>query len=265
MSYDLSVDRDGARRVTARENDTTVARWDIVRDDNWQPVQATAEEWCEQFKDIYGSSDGLGLKVNPVLVEKLSQACSVEVNGHRVMRSIESDDTSLDAQHGFTIRSMADEYAAPLQRMAYNGTFKTIMQLARDAEMDPRGKGLFDAPDSPLVRANYNRCMADATVMRHNLAVRDAMFAAAEKGELYDGENFKPIVRPDVVVSGRERNIRNVVLDTHLTEEQRVRQQQAVQRRNEKVDALLKEQVTISQGVDYSDTTPEGETTFPKG
>ena len=101
--------------------------------------------------------------------------------------------------------------------------------------------------------------------MRHNLAVRDAMFVAAEKGELYDGENFKPIVRPDVVVSGRERNIRNVVLDTHLTEEQRVRQQQAVQRRNEKVDALLKEQVTISQGVDYSDTTPEGETTFPKG
>lgn len=265
MSYDLSVARDGFRHVTSRENDTTVARWDIVRDDNWQPVQATAEEWCEQFKDIYGSSDGLGLKVNPILVEKLSQACSVEVNGQRVMRSIEGEDVSASAAQNLAARSMADEYAAPLQRMAYNGTFKTIMQLAKEAEQNPTGKGLFDVPDSPLVKANYNRCMADATVMRHNLAVRDAMRAAAEKGELYDGEGFKPIVRPDVVVSGRARNIRNVVLDTHLTDAQRVRQQQAVQKRNEKVDALLKEQVTISQGVDYSDTTPEGETTFPKG
>lgn len=248
MSYDMA--HDGTRRVTARENDTQVAKWDVMRDRDGKPIRATREEWCNQFKDIYGSSDGLGLKVNSKLVEQLSYACSVPVsdapNAPRLMLSIEES---------MTDPSVVDKYAAPLQLLAYDGTFDTIQKLADDSAQHPDAPGLFDVPSNPNIKANYNACMADATVMRHNLKVRNAMQAAVQAGEEYQGEGYKPIVRPDVVVTGKARNVRAVTLDTHMSEKQRQQQAEAKkqQERNRTVDELLNEvqsPVNVSTGVD---------------
>lgn len=247
MSFGLDIDpRTGKRTMMTYENDTQVVNWRTVRGEDGQPVRATPEEFVEQFMDVYGSKDGLGLKVNPLLVKQIADVCSqpdAHNPGKRTMMSIEPE----EGRSKTSGQSACDRYAAPLQKLAYDGTFDTIRQLADKQRDDPSYPGLFDVPDDPNVKRNYNRAMADA-VMRHNLDVRDAMDRAAEAGDFYDGESFKPIVRPDVVVTGRHRNIRGVAIDTGRTAEQRAKQDTA--RRKKQSEVVIEDTVTPRE-IDY--------------
>lgn len=245
QSFDLEIDRNGNRRMVTRENDTVAVSWKPVKDGK-NYVRATPEEFKQQFMDIYGSGDGLGLKVNPLLVDKIAQACSEDVGGRRVMMSIEPEEDK-----GYGSFSACNKYAAPLQRLAYDGTFDTIQEIAACQKADPNYPGLFDVPAVDGIKRNYNRSMADATVMRHNLDIRDAMREAAAEGVAYEGEAFKPIIRPDVIVDGRQRNIRSVKVDTHLTADQRARQSDAQRRAREKAATVLIPDETTLRDIEY--------------
>lgn len=78
-----------------------------------EPVQATREQWVEQFNDFYRSSEGFNVEVNPAYVE-------------RVSRQLEDPATGL-------IRNLEDDPALAgslLDRMAYGGDFKTLTEAA---------------------------------------------------------------------------------------------------------------------------------------
>lgn len=183
---DLRPVMDPVTRETRMESETvTVDSWKTVLNDERKPVMATKEQFVQQFMDVYGSSRGMGLDVNLRMVEDIADACSKD----GVMMDIEGE--------------LCEKYAAPMQQLAYGGTFETIMELADKQAKDPEYPGLFESmPDSPH---DYNGCLADGTVMAPNLELKRAHAA----GRRMD-EDFRPIFRKDTQVNGVYKELKHL-------------------------------------------------------
>ncbi|MFE4834451.1 hypothetical protein ACFRAU_07195 [Arthrobacter sp. NPDC056691] len=82
-----------------------------------EPVQATAEEWAEQFTEFYESREGFGVEVNPDYVSRVARALEDPKTG--LIRNLEEDPS---------LRGSV------MDRMAYGGTFDDLIAAARDRE-----------------------------------------------------------------------------------------------------------------------------------
>jgi hypothetical protein len=144
------------------------------------PLQATPEQWVEQFVDFYRAKDGFAVTVNPAYVDRVAQALTDPKTG--LVRNLE-DDPSLQG-------SLMD-------RMAYGGTLEDLIVAAGkhenlfDGEMNEQfcsaatrrarrlANGLMPDPGShsgPSVQA-----IADALVKRD--VVSDEHSAAQARGD----------------------------------------------------------------------------------
>lgn len=89
-------------------------RWETEMVDG-EPVQATTEQWQEQFVDFYRSRDGFGVDVNPEYVSRVAAALTDPRTG--TVRNLEED----------------PQLAGSLMdRMAYGGEFSDLVKAARD-------------------------------------------------------------------------------------------------------------------------------------
>lgn len=105
--------------------------YDPVDGITWRPVksgdkfvQATPEEFKQQFIDIYTGSNGLNVAINTECVDEIAKVLTDKTTG-KVM------DLEGDAR---------DKYACTLDRLAYGGTFNTWVQIAKSEDK----KALFD-------------------------------------------------------------------------------------------------------------------------
>ncbi|WP_061711884.1 hypothetical protein [Kocuria palustris] len=88
-----------------------------------EPVQATREQWVEQFKDFYTSPDGFNVAVNPEFIDRVSRQLEDPASG--LIRNLE-DDKALKG--------------SLLDQMAYSGSFKTLQEAAVSRE------SIYDSP-----------------------------------------------------------------------------------------------------------------------
>lgn len=115
--------------------------WLVDKDDNGHTMQATREEFIDQFKDIYTHPDGLNIEINPEYVDVIADKL---VDDSGFMMNIE--------------REAKDEKAAIMDKLAYGGTFETLMDGAREQRNLFEGKyNAFFAPAS----IKYNMQCAD--------------------------------------------------------------------------------------------------------
>lgn len=91
-------------------------KWRAVFEDG-APVQATKEQWADQFVDFYTARDGFGVMVNPEYVSRVAEALTDPRTG--LVRNLE-DDPSLQG-------SLMD-------RMAYGGTLRDLIAAAGKRE-----------------------------------------------------------------------------------------------------------------------------------
>ncbi|MGC4939382.1 hypothetical protein [Kribbella sp. DT2] len=91
-------------------------KWRTVFEDG-APVQATKEQWADQFVDFYTARDGFGVLVNPEYVDRVAEALTDPRTG--LVRNLE-DDPSLQG-------SLMD-------RMAYGGTLGDLIIAAAKRE-----------------------------------------------------------------------------------------------------------------------------------
>lgn len=90
----------------------------------WRPVvvegealQATSQEWAEQFKEFYQAKDGFNVMVNPDHVARVARA--LEDPGTGLVRNLEEDPSLV---------------GTVMDRMAYGGDFDTLVQAAQGRE-----------------------------------------------------------------------------------------------------------------------------------
>lgn len=184
----LHVDAAGNRRTEMVTESRVVDTWERDMDESGKPIPATVDEFKSQFMAVYGSKAGLGLSVNPVMVDAIAQVCSKEYSdGVRRMMDLEDE--------------LSKMYTAPLQELAYGGTFETMKALACQQIEDPEYPGLFDVKGD--VPKNYNACMADGSVMGPNLQLKRQIEAAIKAGKPVPETEYKPIVRQDVILGGQ--------------------------------------------------------------
>ncbi|QNE18091.1 hypothetical protein F1D05_09585 [Kribbella qitaiheensis] len=91
-------------------------KWRTVFEDG-EPVQATKEQWVEQFVDFYTAKDGFGVTVNPEYVDRVAHALCDPRTG--LVRNLE-DDPSLQG--------------ALMDRLAYGGTLDNLIAAAAKHE-----------------------------------------------------------------------------------------------------------------------------------
>ncbi|WP_171014230.1 hypothetical protein [Gordonia sp. GAMMA] len=115
----------GAAKDLWRGNKMTVApdengrhRWDVVRDDQGQPVQATSKEWTEQFMSMYADKAGMGVPIAREHVEAMAAALS--------------DSTGTMFQTDRQSWEDWPDYARPLtlDALAYGGKFDDVLAAA---------------------------------------------------------------------------------------------------------------------------------------
>ncbi|MFC4048384.1 hypothetical protein ACFOY4_01700 [Actinomadura syzygii] len=144
------------------------------------PVQATKEEWTEQFIDFYRAKDGFGVTVNPEYVSRVAEALADPRTG--LVRNLE-DDPSLAG-------SLMD-------RMAYGGTLQDLITAADDHE------NLFDGEKNTQFASAVTRrarALVDAQLAGVGLdpADPDAPAAADAEEPVID----EALVKRDVMADG---------------------------------------------------------------
>lgn len=206
MRPETVLDEDG-RKVTEMVPDTQmVTTWKRALDNDGKPRRADLATWKQQFMDVYGSDDGLGLKVNPELLDVLAE-CGKQVDrdGKVYMGSVEDE--------------LCRKYMAPLHRLAYDGTFEDLVDMANAYSRNSDQLGLFDAPEA--CPRNYLRNLADGAVMGPNLDKRDAYLRDVNHGLTVEAPVYDVVARSDVLVAGRVREAKpvgpmaNAVKTTH--------------------------------------------------
>lgn len=107
--------------------------WDVVREKG-EPVLATKDEWVQQYVDMYGSKQGMGVPVAKELITNVADALSDE---HGQMYDLSRDNWS---------ELPADKQPLLMDRVAFGGRhgFNELMEGAR------RQEPLFDGPLSNL-------------------------------------------------------------------------------------------------------------------
>jgi hypothetical protein len=90
--------------------------WKPVYEDG-EAVQASTEEWIQQFNDFYSAADGFNVSIDPQNVAKVADALTDPTTG--LIRNLEEDEQLA---------------GTPLDRMAYGGDFETLVEIAKKRE-----------------------------------------------------------------------------------------------------------------------------------
>ncbi|WP_424863091.1 hypothetical protein [Streptomyces sp. MMS24-I29] len=125
-----------------------------------EPVQATVEEWEEQFVEFYTSKEGFGVDVNPDYVARVASALEDPATG--LIRNLEEDP------------SLA---GTVMDRMAYGGDFDTLVQAAKNRESvyDGEKNAQFASAGTRKARTETDRALEDLD--RHGLDAPEAEIA----------------------------------------------------------------------------------------
>lgn len=73
------------RKMRRGENEQGRYEWEVVRDENHQPIQATKDEWVQQYMEMYADDKGMGVSVGVDQVEKIAEEFSDEQGYMRVL------------------------------------------------------------------------------------------------------------------------------------------------------------------------------------
>lgn len=174
---------DGTTETHMGTHVTSMPSWEPVKQDG-KPVRATKAEFVQQFRDIMGSKDGMGLEWNHDLETRVAEMMS-------------DGDYMMDLEGDF-----AAKYAAPMQVLAYDGTADTVRELAGKMMADPSFPGLFETHGN--TPHNYNLAMADASVIRENLA-RKAYNETHAQDVDFERKPYKRIGKTDTLVDGKSQ------------------------------------------------------------
>lgn len=104
------------RKMEPSTDDHNQPTWVEVTDDQGNPVQATREEWVEQFKDIYSSKHGLNVSVNDQHIENVADALSDDTG---VMLDLEDEKNPM---------------GSPMDRLAYGGDVNLLISMAHERQ-----------------------------------------------------------------------------------------------------------------------------------
>lgn len=146
------------RKLEQTYDPTDGITWRPVKDGD-AFVQATPEEFKQQFIDIYTGSNGLNVAINTECVDEITKVLTDEKTG-KIM------DVEGDAR---------DKYACTLDRLAYGGTFDTWVQMAKDEDK----KAIF----------NQNSLFAPSKIRRNQRIVESGL----------DTSSMTPIMKSDVM------------------------------------------------------------------
>lgn len=136
------------------------------------PLQATKEEWIKEFMEIHNSPDGMNVEgcVNPAHVRVVADALCDPADGK--MLNIES-------------QAVKERLAAPMDLLAYGGSFETLVKLAKD------GRNLFEGKYNRMfaprcIRKNWE---ADAAGEELRALVKDDVLEPEEELEAVNAED----------------------------------------------------------------------------
>ncbi|WP_192713314.1 hypothetical protein [Rhodococcus sp. OAS809] len=154
-------------------------RWEVLRDERGQPVQATAKQWTEQFMSMYADKAGMGVPIAREHVEVMAKALSDSTGS-----MLRTDRQSWEDW---------PEHARPLtlDALAYGGKFDDLLSAAET------GGKLFEG---------VNASFAPTTVLG-NLEL-DAQLAAAGI-ERSESTEYAAIGRADTYREHRPRLVRS--------------------------------------------------------
>lgn len=103
-------------RKLTRENGT----WDPVRDEHGRYVQATPDEWRQQFFDVYSGEGGLNVEIGKEHVDTIVEALTDPATG----RIVDIEDPG----------NQGPGRGCTLDRLAYGGTFNDVLAAASKGE-----------------------------------------------------------------------------------------------------------------------------------
>lgn len=156
--------------------------WRPVIEDG-APVQATREQWAQQFVEFYEAKDGFGVTVNPEYVARVADALADPRTG--LIRNLE-EDPSLEG--------------TLMDKMAYGGDFADLVTAAE------RGENLFDGEKNEqfcsavTLRARQQRAALSASSSPElaNEAAAERLFTEAES-KVADA-----LIKRDVMADGHD-------------------------------------------------------------
>lgn len=128
--------------------DSGATAWKVATSSNGDRIKATPEEFQKAFVSIFGSKDGMNVPVNSKYIANVSQYLTDKKTNK--MMDIEADGRS--------------KLAAPLDKMAYGGTFEDLKDMA--AKGTDLFEGRYNSHFTPsLVRKNVNLAKQDKEVV----------------------------------------------------------------------------------------------------
>ena len=184
---------------------TVPKTWRIAKDDKGNKQMATRAEFVKQFKAVYG--EGMDLFVNDQFVHRIADLLCTAYDPNEPVPS-PNDKAALKAYRdrldNATMMSIEEgavvRYGATLQKLAYGAKLQDVANAATE------NKGLFDVPTERMFGKNYNKCMADAGIMRKNM---EAMAKGLPPVEI--------IAQQDVLAEGEQRT-RRALLGSKMAE-----------------------------------------------
>lgn len=175
--------------------------WTPVKE-NGEYVQVTPKEFKQQFTDIYTSSNGLNVAINPDCVDEITKVLTNPDTG-KIM------DVEGEAR---------DKYACTLDRLAYGGTFDTWVEMAKDeTKRDIFNQNSLFTPS----KVRRNRMKIENGLGKESLQpimkqdVMDKSMLTAKKNQLDEKpvvDDKKPVSKSDI--KALENKIQNTGLNT---------------------------------------------------
>lgn len=149
---------------------------------------ASVDEWKAAFKEIYASKDGLNVSINDKWVDEVAEA--LRDPGTNVMRNLEDE-------------QVAEDMRAPLDRLAYGGSFALLTDMASKGEDLFRGK--YNEQFAPrTIRANK---VVEAEIQRAMDAGVEAPEGAVKrsfgKSDTMEGRNVRSQAKKSVAVGAK--------------------------------------------------------------
>lgn len=166
-------------RMKATPDENGRHRWEVIRDDRGQPVQATAEQWTEQFMSMYADKAGMGVSIAREHVEAMAAALS-DSTGTMFRTDRQSWEDWPDNARPLT-----------LDALAYGGKFDDLINAAES------GGKLFEG---------VNASFAPTTVLG-NLELNEQLKAAGI--ERSDSVEYATIGRADTYLESRPKLLRS--------------------------------------------------------
>lgn len=154
----------GVRLKSGLDN-TGKPSWTVKYGEDGDPEPIYRDQWVKQTLDIYTSENGLNVKdVNPELIERMADVLS---DSKGMMRNAEE----------------AVDLMAPMDQLAYGGSFETLHQFASTK------RNLFEGKNNAMFMPNQVRHNAEV------LAQFDASLAAGQ--QVTHEPEVQPIVKRD--------------------------------------------------------------------